>query len=66
MDPAAEFPEANDGRTARQEQDSAVAAGRKGGSKRKVTFSLSLEVRQSWPRSAPPQPRNSQALPPPW
>jgi CRP-like cAMP-binding protein len=57
VDPVAKFPEANDGRRARD----AEGRGRGDASKRKVTISLSLEMRQSGLRSAPPRRRSAQA-----
>ncbi len=62
MDPAAKFPEANDGR--QEAQASAHEPTRQDGSKRKVTLSVSLEMKQSGFRSAPPRRRSAQAPPP--
>ncbi len=59
MDRAAGFPEANDDQPGAEAAD--IEPGRPGDSKRKVTFSVSLEVTQSGLRSVPPRRRSAQA-----
>jgi CRP-like cAMP-binding protein len=59
VDPATEFPEANDGK--QEAKASGLAPGRQGSPERKIKLSVSLEMKQSGLRSAPPRHRNAQA-----